>query len=544
MSGIPLVPRPARQDQGAEQVDQAPGDLRALAMSLRRSLLGSSFLDFVRFAWPIVEPHRPFVLTTATAALIEHLQALHDGRLSRLAVSIAPGSGKSTLASVLFPAWQWVTRPQARSIYASHALDLARRDSQRCRRLIESDRYRELVGGAWSLRADVNRLDHFESTAGGHRIAIGVGGALTGLRAGAGGVIVVDDSLNAIDARSKAARDAVNDWFDAAVSTRLDAARAGAPGGGIALIQQRLHSADLIGHALELGGFESLVLASEYDPARRCVTSIWADPRTEPNELLAPEIHSSAYLAEQKRILGSSAYACQYLANPTDGDGGLFLASNWRFWKPDGTAPVSTRRPAGCTDVAAAPLPTGGRTIVSLDAAFKDLSTSDAVCFLVAQVVGAERYLLERRYGRMSFTRTCDVLRELAIKYSGATFLIEDKANGSAILDACRKIVPNLVAINPRESKEARAAAVSPAVEAHQVFLPEGAAWIDEFTSEAAAFPKGAHDDQVDALTQLLAYSVRPNANPRPQAPMAFTPGTIIGRQPGELWSPNPFKRY
>lgn len=492
--------------------------------ALDRELLIRSYDYFRRRFWRYAEPHRAYIPTIASQAIGVHLQAMGDRKLDRVAISTSPGSGKST-ELVLFGAWLLLRSPGARSIFAAHAHSLALRDSQRTRRIIESDEYRALVAGRWTLRSDANRMDMFESTAGGHRIAIGVGGALTGLRAGAGGVIAIDDSLNAVDARSKATRETVNDWFDSAVSTRLDAGQ-----GGIVVVQQRLHSQDLIGHCAELGGFEMLVLASEYDSSRRCVTSVWEDPRTEEGQLLAPEIHNAEYLAEQKRVLGTAGYACQYLATPTDEEGGLFPRHHWRFWKPDGVASESVRRPRGCSDAPAVPLPTTGRIVVSLDAAFKDLSTSDAVCFLVARIVNAERYLIDRRYGRMSFTKTSETLKSLATQYSGATFLVEDKANGSAIVDACRKIVPGILAINPKGGKEARAAAVSPAVEAHQVYLPEGAPWLGEFIEECAAFPKGKHDDQVDALSQLLNYA---------QTRLARTPmldGGMCGWFDGERW--------
>lgn len=483
--------------------------LAAYEWGLFVSLLVDSLAFFVETFWPEVAPGRPYVRTIASEAVIEHLEALAFGRLphGKLAISIAPGSGKSSLA-VLFRAWLFLRRPESRSIFASHAHSLAVRDSMRVRRLIEGELFRRVVANRWRLRDDANRADYFETTGGGHSVSLGVGGALTGIRAGSGGVIGIDDSLNAVDARSKATRETVNSWFDNAVTTRWDEDVLGV-GGGILVMQQRLHSGDLIGHVLELGGFESLVLASEFDSARRCVTSIWQDPRTTDNELLAPAIHSAEFLADQKRILGTAGYACQYLATPSDEEGGLFPRGAWRFWKPDGTAPDCSRRPRGCSDAPAVPLPDKGLTVVSLDAAFKDLATSDAVCFLVSRIVGAERYILERRYGRMSFTKTCDTLEDLARKYPGATFLCEDKANGSAIVDALRRKVSNLLAIEPDGGKEARAAACSPAVEAHQVLLPDGADWLGDFIEECAAFPKGKHDDQVDALTQLLNWAAR-----------------------------------
>jgi phage terminase large subunit-like protein len=42
--------------------------------------------------------------------------------------------------------------------------------------------------------------------------------------------------------------------------------------------------------------------------------------------------------------------------------------------------------------------------------------------------------------------------------------------------------------------------------EAGHVLLPSGASWLPEYVSELAAFPGGAHDDQVDSTTQALEY--------------------------------------
>lgn len=467
-------------------------------LQLEAELCRRSFADFVRTFWPQVEPARPFVPNLASDAVIEHLQAIGEGKLRRLLIALPPGLGKTTIASVLFPAWRLARDASYRVICASHAHSLAVTASLKTRRLVEHERYRSLFPSV-VLRDDENRSDFWATTRDGRRLAVGVGGALVGFRAGEA---IVDDSLNGADARSKATRDATNEWFDTSLSTRLDDPDRAA----MTVIQQRLHSYDLIGHLLEMGGWEALVLPAEFERARRCVTSLWSDPRSEDGELLAPRIHSAEYLAEQKRVLGSSAYACVYGQSPSDDEGGLFLRGSWRFWKPDGVAADASRRPRGCSDAPAVALPAGGRVVISLDAAFKDLSTSDAVCFLIVRAVGAERYVLERRHGRMSFTTTVNTLRELAARYPGATFLVEDAANGTAVIDQCRRVVPNLVAVQPKESKEARAAACSPAVEAGQVFLPEGAGWLGDFVEECAAFPRGKHDDQVDALTQLLNY--------------------------------------
>ena len=82
--------------------------------------------------------------------------------------------------------------------------------------------------------------------------------------------------------------------------------------------------------------------------------------------------------------------------------------------------------------------------------------------------------------------------------------LVEDKANGSAIIDVLKRKFPGVIPITPKESKEARLQAVAPAWEAGNVFINAKANWIEEFTSELLFFPNAKHDDQVDAMTQYI----------------------------------------
>lgn len=69
-----------------------------------------------------------------------------------------------------------------------------------------------------------------------------------------------------------------------------------------------------------------------------------------------------------------------------------------------------------------------------------------------------------------------------------------------------RHEVDGLIAVNPKGGKEARAHAVSPQIEAGNVYLPilNLPPWRDSFIEECAVFPNGAHDDQVDSMTQAL----------------------------------------
>jgi len=116
-------------------------------------------------------------------------------------------------------------------------------------------------------------------------------------------------------------------------------------------------------------------------------------------------------------------------------------------------------------------------------------------------------YLLgDQIRGRMDLPATMNAVRELTRRFPGTLAkLIEDKANGSAVIQMLYREIPGILPVNPEGGKVARAAAVSP-LTAGNIYLPHPlyAPWVTEFIEECAAFPNGAHDDQVDAMTQAL----------------------------------------
>ena len=133
-----------------------PGELRALehdlAESARRSLA-----EFVRQAWPIVEPGTPLRWNWHVDAVCSHLEAVADGGIRNLVINIPPGCLKSSLVSVFWPAWMWIRRPEWRAIFSSYAEALATRDAVKTRAIVESDWYqRAFVRGAWKLSGDQN----------------------------------------------------------------------------------------------------------------------------------------------------------------------------------------------------------------------------------------------------------------------------------------------------------------------------------------------------------------------------------------------------
>jgi predicted phage terminase large subunit-like protein len=146
-------------------------------------------------------------------------------------------------------------------------------------------------------------------------------------------------------------------------------------------------------------------------------------------------------------------------------------------------------------------------TLQSWDCAFKDLETSDYVVGQVWGRVGPLYFLGHQVRGRMDFPTTVNAVREVSRNWPIAIAkLIEDKANGSAVIQMLTVEIPGILPVNPAGGKIARAAAVSPLIEAGNIYVPHPAyaPWVNDFIEECAAFPNGAHDDQVDAMTQAL----------------------------------------
>jgi predicted phage terminase large subunit-like protein len=436
--------------------------------------------------------------------MAEHLQAVSEGQIKRLLITVPPGHAKSLYVSVLWPAWQWISSPQWRGIFTSYDGDLSVRDSVRCRGVLTSAWYQETFRPTWKFAGDQNAKDWFENDRKGFRMAFGIGGKGSGFR---GDCVVVDDPLNAKKQHSTKALEEVVMWFDQVMSSRLNDLSQGA----FVIIMQRLNERDLAGHVMQRGGYEVLSLPSEFEPERRCVTSIWRDPRTQAGELLFPQLFPPPVIAEAKKTLGAQGYASQHQQRPAPAEGGIFKRHWWRFWRPrNSQLPAITFTDADGkvheSIVVELPDPVD-EGIQSWDCSFKDTKHSDFVAGELWGILGADCYLLDQIHERLDFPGTLAAVRRMTAKWRGVQAkLIEDAANGTAVIQSLKHEITGIIAVKPLGGKESRAAAVSPRVESGNVYLPHPAfaPWVNDFIEECANFPFGLNDDYVDAMTQAL----------------------------------------
>jgi len=258
----------------------------------------------------------------------------------------------------------------------------------------------------------------------------------------------------------------------------------------IIVIMQRLHERDTSGVILakELG-YDHLMLPMRFEESRRCKTSIgFTDPRQKEGELLFPERFTATQVDEMEKVMGGYAVAGQFQQRPVPRGGGLFKSDWVQYWD---TLPERF-----------------DASVISWDMTFKDSKASD---FVVGQVWGRKDgcfYLIDQFRGQWDFVKTLEQFVAAANKYPRVTRkLVEDKANGSAIIATLKKKVSGIIPITPKESKEARASAVTPLWEARNVYLPppERFPWVErDLVPELLAFPSGAHDDTIDAMSQAL----------------------------------------
>lgn len=284
-----------------------------------------SLRAFVEQAWPILEPDTPFIPNWHIDWLVEHLEAVTAGEMTRVLINVPPRSMKSLLVSVLWPAWEWIRRPGGRWIFASHAEALSTKHSLDRRTLLQSAWYQGRWGDQVQLASDQNVKGEFQNTKRGVMIATSTGGSITGK---GGDRIIVDDLHNPQQAESDAQRETALAYFRQTLSTRLDNKRTGA----IVVVMQRLHERDLSALCLDLG-FVHVCLPAEAETRTDIVFPRSGRTLTrESGELLWPAREGRLELDGQKRLLGSMAYAGQYQQRPVPAGGAIFKREWFQYY--------------------------------------------------------------------------------------------------------------------------------------------------------------------------------------------------------------------
>jgi predicted phage terminase large subunit-like protein len=436
-----------------------------------------------------LDPRR--VSTPMLDLLDTELRAVAAGDTQRLAWSCPPQEGKSQAISRAFPLWMLLRDPDTRVGIASYEHGIARRWGRQIRNDIQA--HPEL---GLSISADSSAAHEWQLS--GHQggvYCVGIGGPLTGRPLD---LLIVDDPVKGrAEADSQTYRDAARDWWQQTAVTRLS------PGAAAIVLMTRWHEDDLLGWLVEnepdAWWYVNVPAEAERDDPLGRDVGQW---------LVSARGRSAEDWQDIRRRVGSRGWAALYQGRPSPVEGGIIKRAWWVYY----TSARAVQRPDGAWHV-----PGANEVLQSWDLTFKDTSASDYVVGQVWARSGSKAWLLDEVRARADFPTTCRLIRETTFKWPQATRkLIEDKANGPAVIAQLRTEIGGIVAVNPKDSKEARVHAVTPFIEAGDIEIPDPsiAPWIGAFVEECSAFPNGAHDDRVDTMSQAL-HQMLLGARPR-----------------------------
>lgn len=465
----------------------------------RKGLL--NFIRWVRPDYEINWHHR---------LLCRVLNKVERGEITRLIICTPPQHGKSEIVSRMFPAYLLGRNPDRKYIGASYAASLAHKNARDVQRIMSTNAYGELFPGtqlkgfasSWTQmerkqyekefpwlnvrtsKSYIRTSSLFECVGRrGYCLSAGVGGGMTGH---GGDVACVDDPVASWEqAISKAYRERSWDWFTSVLTTRLSKSAV------VIITLTRWNIDDLAGRVIKL--MKADPNADQYTvlnlPGIKKGPPTDLDPRQDGEALWADRYPLETLLA-RKATLGPRKWAALFDGDPAPDGGGIVERSWWKFCRQ-------------------AELPDRfDRTILSADLAFKGKKKNDFSVFQLWGVLGAKRYLLKQWRAQMGWVRQKRRFKAICLRHKGIHGKwIEDAANGAALVDEMKGVVPGVRAI-PLDgtSKIARAEAVAEYIHAGDVYLPhpDDEPWVNDYIEEWAAFPEGEYDDQVDATSQFL----------------------------------------
>lgn len=529
-------------------IDDVHINARDHLLQMDREVCEGDLYTFLRKGWKHLDASK-FTAGWPIEAVADHLMAVADGHIRRLVINIPPRCAKSSLVSCAFPAWVWAqeemtatTGPGVQFLHASYAQSLSLRDSVKCRRMIESKWYQDRWGDRFKLTGDQNTKTRFDNDKRGTRLATSVGSALTGE---GGSIIVVDDPNAAQEAFSEATIEKTIEWWDSALSTRLNDPKTGC----FIVIQQRLAEDDLTGHILskDVGNWTHLCLPMRFEKDRSFHTvllpagmsedgeeKIWEDPRTEEGELLWPERFGEPEVALLEKQLGPWASAGQLQQRPEVKGGGIIKRDWWNLWMEPKYPPMDFI--IACIDTAyttkeendfSAMTVWGvfsGDTVaisnnsVTRDGRLIDTYAPDESGTFTMQTIDEPRSFGQQNPRVMLMSAWQDKLEihDLVKKIADTAkackvdkLLIENKASGISVAQEIRRLYVDeswsVQLDEPKGDKMARLYSVQHLFAEGMIYAPDRA-WADMVITQVAGFPKLKHDDVVDTVSMAIRH--------------------------------------
>jgi predicted phage terminase large subunit-like protein len=435
------------------------------------------FLMMVHYT---VNPGKPYLDNWHIDAMVFRANEIMRGNVKRLIVNVPPRNLKTLTFNVALSAFMLGHDPRLRIFCISYGERLAEDHAALFRKVIESDWYQRMFP-AMRIRRMANH--EFFTTQGGFRRWTSISGAITGM---GGDVFIIDDPLKPEDAMSDVKRTAVNHWFGGTLLSRLDNKDKGI----IIVAMQRLHLDDLTGYLIrETVGWDHLELPAIAITAQEIPIGKGRSYTRKVGEVLHPAFESESALKLQRDSMGPVQFSAQYQQRPVPIEGSL-LDPDWFCYYDELPEPNEK-----------------SFIIQSWDTASKDgLASSYSVC-TTWLIQSGNFYLKHICRMKLNFPALRDMALSLAAEHKPRYILIEDASTGPALAAELNTVRPAIIQlVKPDQDKRVRLFTQQAMFTAGRVWFPRQAPWLRVFLEELLSFPEGVYSDQVDSLSQALAF--------------------------------------
>lgn len=463
------------------------------------AILRIDFKSFVQKVFNEVLPSSEYLDNWHIDLICSELMAVENGEYNRLIINLPPRYMKSIICSVAFPAFILGHNPKASIVCVSYNDSLSEKLALDCKKVIESEWYKELFPQT-KLSKNKKAVLDFETIDGGGRFSTSVNGTLTGR---GGDYLIIDDPIKPADTNSDLQRNKVNEWYGNTLYSRLNNKNTGK----IIVIMQRIHEEDLTGYLLNSQeNFKHIkIQAIAEDDEKWVIRTKHGDKVLTRNkgEALHPSRENIDRLKKVRDFMGEYNFAGQYQQNPAPKDGGIIKR---KWFKKYNKEELLKRINEGSINIVA--------LIQSWDTACKIEQHNDySVCITALKDSEGKTYIFNVYRKKLEFP---NLIKQIVAMHNytkekfkrSVDVLIEDKASGTQIIQTLKQnhnIYPK--AIKPEYDKQSRLMGVSHLIENGSCLFPDNEeAWWMDFENELLKFPKVKHDDQCDALSQLLNF--------------------------------------
>lgn len=487
-----------QEEQQIQQKDTSILKIETIDEKLQKNI---SLKSFLHNAFSILNPSCDFLWNWHIEYLCDVLEQVAKGEIKRVLINIPPRYLKSVICSVAFPSWLIGIDPTKRVIVASYSKTLAQKHSTDCRIVMQSEWYKKTFPHT-QIAVGSNEKMKFCTTQNGFRFATSTGGTLTGE---GGDILILDDPHNPVGIYNKQNRKKVVNWFTGVFSSRLNNKRNGA----MIVIMQRLHCEDLSGYILEqnekIKERNKNSKSKNKQPEWFCI-ELPAIAEEECNytlfdknyktrkvgNILHPRMEGQQELATIKSELGEYNFSAQYQQNPIALDGNMIKQKWLKYFKIEQIITLYNKDSL--------------QYYISIDCASGLGTENDFTAIAVFTIQDCKFYLVKMHRLKIQYPDLKNKIVELIDTYKPKVVLIEDKSNGSSMIQDLNTQYNFIIPIKPTKSKELRVNDILTTLEAGNLLIAEAQDWTAELESELLSFPACKHDDQVDTISQFINW--------------------------------------